>query len=95
MLSPYRLCVLLVLLFSTTAHAALFNSDAPIFRERDCFTGPFASYDSWLQTMTKKYERKYAKDNEADRAEKIVKDMQRFQAVFSKAAFETYVHSST
>lgn len=90
MLKPFRLFSLVFFLVSSTVQAAIFQSSAPISGERDCFSGPFVSYDTWLQTMSEKYERKYAKDKEADKAYKIAKDIQRFKAMFSRSAFEQY-----
>lgn len=81
------LILLLSLLLSRFSFAQKILSDKETFAHRDCFSGPFVNYDSWLAMITKGSQRK------AKTPKELEQRLAKFKEVFSKESFDRYKES--
>lgn len=75
------------LLLSRFSFAQKILADKETFAHRDCFSGPFVKYDSWLTMITKGSQRK------AKTTEELERRLAKFKEVFSRESFDRYKES--
>ena len=75
------------LLLSRLSFAQKILTDTETFDHRDCFSGPFAEYDSWLSMITKSVQRKAKTDEE------LARRLAAFKENFTRESFDHYKES--
>ncbi|MBB1440907.1 prolyl oligopeptidase family serine peptidase [Shewanella sp. SG41-4] len=71
-------------IISTALSANEVDQNGKIYNQRDCFSGPFTSYDNWINFMERKFSRKIKNP------ELLKNKMDGFKKQFDKDEFNTY-----
>ena len=81
--------VLFFLLLPLFGHTAELIADKSVLAERNCFRQNFSGYDTWRESMARKYQNKFKTEAKIKRA------LARFDRTFTQEAFSTFKEQLT